>query len=88
MPNFLDVLRQSEEIRNTTVIYFAFRNKLAFSGVAEYPVRVSLASGLLRQSNGCDVLPAPADLAGFIAAAVDRGTPQQGVVAGGCGGIT
>ena len=82
MPNFLDVLRQAKEIRNTLLVLLAFRNRLAFSGIAEYTVRVSLACGLLRQSNGCVVLPSPADLTGFTAAAVDSGTPQQGVVAG------
>ena len=82
MPNFLDVLRQAEEIFNTTSKFSAFRNRLAFSGIAEYAVRVSLASGLLRQINECVVLPAPTDLTGFTAAAVDSETPQQGVVAG------
>ena len=82
MPNFLDVLRQAEEIRNATDGSSAFRNRLAFSGIAEYAVRISLASGLLTQSNGCVVLPAPEGLTGFTAAAVDSGTMQQGVVAG------
>ena len=72
MPNFLDVLWQAEEIRNTTVSCFAFRNRLASTGIAEYAVRVFLTSGLLRQCNGCAALPVPADLADFTASAVDR----------------
>ena len=81
-PNFLDVLRQAEENRNITARSFAFRNRLVLWGITEFAVGVSLAAGQLWQSNGCVVLSAPAGLAGFTAAAVDRGTPQQGVIAG------
>ena len=54
MPFFLRVLRQAEEIRNATVSSFAFRNRLAFSGIAEYAVRVSSACGLHRHCTHID----------------------------------
>ena len=73
----MEVLRQAKDIRNATSNYFAFRNKLALSGIAEYAVRVTLASGPLRQSSGCVVLPTASDLAWF--ATVTIGTLQQGV---------
>ena len=40
---------------------------------------MTLASGLLRQSNGCVILPTPAELAGFSTAA--KGTAQREVAA-------
>ena len=52
---FMEVLRQAEATRNATMTSSAFINKLALSVIAEYAVRVTLASGLLRQSNGCVV---------------------------------
>ena len=69
MLGFLEVLSQAEATRNATSSSSAFRNRIALSGIAEYAVRVTLASGLLRQTKGCVILPTPADLAGFPTAA-------------------
>lgn len=57
MQNCLDVLLlQAEGIRNESNSSFAIRNRLAFSEIAEYAVMGFMADGLLRQSNGCDIL--------------------------------
>lgn len=71
------MLRQAQPTRNAIINSTAVRNKLALSGIAEYAVRLTLASGLLGQSNDCVVFPTGADLAGF--ATATTGTFQQGV---------
>ena len=80
MLRFPEVLSQAEATRNATSSSSAFRNRLALSGIAEYAVTVTLASGLLRQSNGCVRLPTTAEFAGF--ATASTGTAQREVAAG------
>ena len=79
MLGFLEVLHQVQATLNTTSSSLAFRTRLALSGIAESAVQVTLASGLLRQSHGCAILPTPAGLTEFSAAAT--GTAQREVAA-------
>ena len=86
-PDFLAlaVLSQADATVRSGTGAATFRARLALAGITEYAVRVALASGLLKESNGCVVLPTKAEVHTY--ARTEVGAARRDAAAGGGGAL-